>query len=91
MTVADAVTARLSEWRELVESTLERELRPESTKPEIIHRAMRYSIQAGGKRLRPLLAIAAAEAIGAEWSRCLKAFTALELIHTYSRRSSRAR
>lgn len=84
MTVADAVTARLSEWRELVESALERELRPESTKPEIIHRAMRYSVQAGGKRLRPLLAIAAAEAIGAEWSRCLKAFAALELIHTYS-------
>lgn len=84
MEPAEELTTRLSEWRELVESTLDRELRPESTKPEIIHRAMRYSVQAGGKRIRPLLAIAAAEALGADWSRCLPAFAALELVHTYS-------
>ena len=45
---------------------------------------MRYSVFAGGKRLRPILALAAAEAIGGEWRPVLEPACGLELIHTYS-------
>ena len=75
---------QLESWRASVEATLERELTPSSTRPQIIHEAMRYSTRGGGKRMRPILAIAAAEAIGADSTQLLKAFAALELIHTYS-------
>src|SRR5204863_10033499 len=56
----------------------------ESVDPPSIHKAMRYSLFAGGKRIRPLLAIAAAESVsdspdGIEYAAC-----SLELIHTYS-------
>jgi geranylgeranyl diphosphate synthase type II len=46
--------------------------------------AMRYAVQAGGKRLRPVLALAAGEACGASTNRLLRPACALELIHTYS-------
>jgi geranylgeranyl diphosphate synthase, type II len=49
-----------------------------------IEEAMRYSLLAGGKRVRPVLALATARAVGAEPSRFLPAATAIELIHTYS-------
>ena len=67
-----------------VEDALQRWVPPESENPSTIHRAMRYSLFAGGKRIRPLLAIASAEAvsdapIGVESAAC-----SLELIHTYS-------
>jgi geranylgeranyl diphosphate synthase type II len=67
-----------------VDAALDRAVPPESENPSTIHKAMRYSLFAGGKRIRPLLAIAAAEAVsdapvGIEDCAC-----ALELIHTYS-------
>ncbi len=67
-----------------IEAALHRWVPPESQDPSTIHRAMRYSLFAGGKRIRPLLAIAAAEAasdapLGIESAAC-----SLELIHTYS-------
>jgi len=49
-----------------------------------IEEAMRYSLLAGGKRVRPVLALATARALGAEPSRFLPAAAAIELIHTYS-------
>lgn len=52
--------------------------------PGAIHEAMRYTIFAGGKRLRPVLCIAAAEACGGNESSALKAACAVELMHTYS-------
>jgi len=52
--------------------------------PATIHAAMRYSVFAGGKRLRPVLCLAAAEACGGEISRALPPACALELMHTYS-------
>src|SRR5579859_4266109 len=55
-----------------------------TVKPATIHKAMRYSLFAGGKRLRPALALAAAEACGGEVSRALPAACAVECIHTYS-------
>lgn len=54
------------------------------TFPESVHEAMRYSLFAGGKRVRPILAIAAAEALGARTQGLLPIASALELIHTYS-------
>jgi geranylgeranyl diphosphate synthase type II len=56
----------------------------ETTKPATIHRAMRYSLFAGGKRMRPALCIAAAEACGGHDADALPAACAVECIHTYS-------
>lgn len=69
---------------EQVEAWLDRLLPAESAAPEVIHQAMRYSIFAGGKRLRPILAIATGEVFGAEESALLPSACALEMIHTYS-------
>lgn len=52
--------------------------------PASLHQAMRYSTLSGGKRIRPLLMIAACEAVGGEIARVLPAACALEMIHTYS-------
>jgi geranylgeranyl diphosphate synthase type II len=54
------------------------------TKPATIHRAMRYSLLAGGKRLRPILCCAASEACGGSVNDALPAACAVELVHTYS-------
>jgi geranylgeranyl diphosphate synthase type II len=53
-------------------------------RPATIHAAMRYSVFAGGKRLRPLLCLAAAEACGGEIANALAPACAVELMHTYS-------
>jgi geranylgeranyl diphosphate synthase, type II len=67
-----------------VDEALARWVPPETENPSIIHRAMRYSLFAGGKRIRPLLAIAAADAIVDSPPDIESAACALELIHTYS-------
>lgn len=74
----------LREKRAIVDRTLDANLPPAATPPAVIHEAMRYAILGGGKRLRPILAIAAAEACGAEIEPLLVPLCALELIHTYS-------
>jgi geranylgeranyl diphosphate synthase type II len=66
------------------DAALERWVPAESQDPSIIHRAMRYSLFAGGKRIRPLLAMAAAEAVSDAPAGIESAACALELIHTYS-------
>lgn len=74
-------------WREkcgLIEQRLEELLYTGKIYPETIHQAMRYSLFAGGKRLRPVLAIAAAEAVGGKMNDVLDVACALEMIHTYS-------
>jgi len=53
-------------------------------RPATIHAAMRYAVFAGGKRLRPVLCLAAAEACGGETANALAPACALELMHTYS-------
>lgn len=68
----------------VVDDALERALPPESAPPAVIHRAMRYSVFAGGKRLRPLLVMASAEACGAPAADVLPVACAVELINTYS-------
>ena len=67
-----------------VDRALDRFLPKESTPPATIHKAMRYSLFAGGKRLRPILCLAAAEACGGEINPALPLACAVECIHTYS-------
>lgn len=68
-----------------VDAELDRLLPPESAQPESIHKAMRYSLFAGGKRIRPVLCIAAAHAAtGHEVAGVTSVACSLELIHTYS-------
>lgn len=67
-----------------VDRELDRFLPREKAKPATIHRAMRYSLFAGGKRLRPILCLAAAEACGGKIADALPLACALECIHTYS-------
>jgi geranylgeranyl diphosphate synthase type II len=55
-----------------------------SAKPDRILEAMTYSLMAGGKRIRPVLCLAAAEAVGADSQSVVSAACALEMIHTYS-------
>ncbi len=74
----------LKERRVLVDAALDRHLPPEQTPPPTVHRAMRYSVLAGGKRLRPILVIAGAEAVGGAAQTVMPTACALELIHTYS-------
>ncbi len=76
--------AYLTERRALVDAALERFLPPDDTPPPTVHRAMRYSVMAGGKRLRPILVIAGAEAVGGTPATVMPTACALELIHTYS-------
>ena len=57
---------------------------PSVTPPTTLHESMRYSLFAGGKRVRPILAIAAAEAVGATAPGLMPVACSLELIHTYS-------
>jgi geranylgeranyl diphosphate synthase type II len=78
------LSAYLTARRELVDAALDRVLPLESAPPPTLHRAMRYSVLAGGKRLRPTLVIAGAEAVGGRADAVLPAACALELIHTYS-------
>src|SRR5271163_1871925 len=67
-----------------IDRALSRHLPPASAKPSTIHKAMRYSLFAGGKRLRPILALAAAEACGGKIETALPHACAVECIHTYS-------
>jgi geranylgeranyl diphosphate synthase type II len=82
---ADGLSLYLERRRKLVEQALARAVPAASVRPATIHKAMRYSLLAGGKRLRPILALAAAEACGAkDPTGVLPAACAVELIHTYS-------
>ena len=74
----------LKQTRAVVEKTLRASLPPSRTKPATIHRAMRYSLLARGKRLRPLLWCAASEGCGGTVAAALPAACAVELVHTYS-------
>jgi geranylgeranyl diphosphate synthase type II len=76
--------AFFEEDRQAVEQALERLLPGESTPPPSIHRAMRYSVFAGGKRVRPILCLEAARIFSEDIASALTAGCALEFIHTYS-------
>jgi geranylgeranyl diphosphate synthase type II len=77
-------TDQLQRLTSLVEQGIDQNLPPAETRPTRLHTAMRYSLQAGGKRIRPVMVIAAAEALGATTTRAMPAAVAIECIHTYS-------
>ena len=74
----------LTERRTIVDRALEQYLPEMSGPKEELYRAMRYSLFAGGKRLRPILCIAAAEAVGGNHENVMPVACAFEMIHTYS-------
>jgi geranylgeranyl diphosphate synthase type II len=80
MTLADYIAYQ----QKRVDAALDRWVPAETQDPATIHQAMRYSLFAGGKRVRPLLAIAAAEAVKPGIKGVEDAACALELVHTYS-------
>ncbi|MEI6323507.1 MAG: polyprenyl synthetase family protein [bacterium] len=81
---ADGLSLYLNKQRALVEAALKRAVPSASVRPSTIHQAMRYSLLAGGKRLRPILVLAAAESCGGKVTEALTAACSVELIHTYS-------
>ena len=70
--------------REIIDKALDKYLKPRKNVPEVLIKAMRYSIFAGGKRIRPILCLCAGEIIGAKTRIIVPIACALELIHTYS-------
>ncbi len=81
----EGLSLYLSQQKKFVEAALKRSVPAASVRPATLHQAMRYSLLAGGKRMRPILALAAAEACGLkDSSKVLPAACAVELIHTYS-------
>lgn len=74
----------MEDRRKLVDAALEKVLRPVDEWPETLHESARYSIFAGGKRLRPILSISATEAVGGNTDKVMPIACALEMIHTYS-------
>jgi geranylgeranyl diphosphate synthase type II len=76
--------AYLAERGPLVERALDAAIPPATAPPEALHAAMRHLLFPGGKRLRPALALAACEAVGAPPESALPVAAAVELVHTYS-------
>jgi len=74
----------LKSRQKLIDRALDRYLPKENLRPATIHKAMRYSLFAGGKRLRPILCLAAAEACGGKIDNALPLACAMECIHSYS-------
>jgi len=74
----------MRQQKEIVDARLDELLPRADAYPEIVHEAMRYSVFAGGKRLRPILALATGEALGGDLRRLSLLACALEMIHTYS-------
>ncbi|MGY8688445.1 MAG: polyprenyl synthetase family protein, partial [Verrucomicrobiales bacterium] len=74
----------LKQQAKRVDQALKAELPKANVRPATLHQAMRYSMFAGGKRLRPILTIAAAEACGGDPENSLPLGCAVECLHTYS-------
>ena len=74
----------LAQQQRRVDAELDRLVPPEATAPATIHKAMRYSLFAGGKRIRPLLCMEAAQTASDDSAGVVSAACALELVHTYS-------
>lgn len=76
--------AYLKERCTLVDEALDRFLPQADELPFSLHKSMRYSVFAGGKRIRPILMLAACDAVGGDISLAMPAACAMEMIHTYS-------
>ncbi len=78
------IKSYLSQMKEIVESALETSFSKDADIPEPLKSSMRYSLFAGGKRLRPVLAIAASDTVGGKRENVLPFAAAIEMIHTYT-------
>jgi geranylgeranyl diphosphate synthase type II len=78
------ISAYLSESKKLVDVYLERLLPTEGIDPSTIHKAMRYSVFAGGKRVRPILVLAAGESLSGDRDLLFHIGAGIEMMHTYS-------
>ncbi|MZP28447.1 geranyl transferase [Heliobacterium undosum] len=76
--------AEMKQLNSKVDAALSRYMPAEDVAPPVIHKAMRYSLFAGGKRLRPVLVLAGCRAVGGDEDAVMAAACALEMIHTYS-------
>lgn len=74
----------LENIKNIIDKTLDEYLPPEENPPSIIHKAMRYSVFGGGKRIRPILTLATAELFGKDTESVIKTACGIELIHTFS-------
>lgn len=74
----------LHDKQQVVERSLDVHLPPKTERPASLHEAMRYSVFAGGKRIRPILCLAAAEAVGGTAEAALLPAAAIEILHTYT-------
>ena len=79
-----ALTAYFKNIAVQTEEWLDRLVPPEDAYPQELHQAMRYSLFAGGKRMRPMLAVAGCEAVGGAAKAAMPFAAALEIIHTYT-------
>ena len=84
MTTHETINGYLARRAEEVNRWLDALVPAESIPPRQLHRAIRYSLLAGGKRLRPILTLAVGEAFGASTDDLMPAACAFEMIHTYS-------
>lgn len=82
--VPDAFASQLETWRARMEGALAARLPRADETPERLHAAMRYSVLGGGKRVRPILLLATARALGLAEEQVEGAACALELVHVYS-------
>ncbi len=80
----DFLQAYLRDRQKIVEEALQRYLPDEDSIPQDLNTAVHYSVFAGGKRIRPILCLAALEACGGDMAPAMPVACALELIHTYS-------
>lgn len=76
--------ALIARWQTRFENVLEALLPPQNSEPELLHRAMRYSALAGGKRFRPVLVYATGQTLGLPESSLDPVAAAIEIIHSYS-------
>jgi len=74
----------LENKKNIIDKALDEYLPSEEKSPSIIHKAMRYSVFGGGKRIRPILTLATAELLGKDSESVIKAACGIELIHTFS-------
>lgn len=76
--------SKSKDYAKRIEKQLEVLLEPKTQVPQIIHEAVRYSVFAGGKRLRPILALTSGDLFGGSEEELINTACALEMIHTYS-------
>ena len=78
------IQAYLDNQRSRVDGFLEKALPPEGVEPVVLYQSMAYSLLGGGKRIRPIVTIASAQALGYDKDDMLPFAAALEFVHTYS-------